>query len=71
MEERIPGTGQESWLDRTVLGAMYLNIHVALVSVGCICCAGLLWAHTDNAVHTDNAKSEAMMACFISLASRR
>jgi hypothetical protein len=33
MEERIPGTGQESWLDRTVLGAMYPNIHVALVSV--------------------------------------
>jgi hypothetical protein len=33
MEERIPGTGQESWLDRTVLGAMYPHIHVALVSV--------------------------------------
>jgi hypothetical protein len=33
MEERIPGTGQESWLDRTVLGAMYPNIQVALVSV--------------------------------------
>ena len=33
MEERIPGTGQESWLDRTLLGAMYPNIHVALVSV--------------------------------------
>jgi hypothetical protein len=33
MEERIPGTGQESWLDRTVLGAMYPNVHVALVSV--------------------------------------
>ena len=33
MEERIPGTGQESWLDRTVLGTMYPNIHVALVSV--------------------------------------
>ena len=32
-EERIPGTGQESWLDRTLLGAMYPNIHVALVSV--------------------------------------
>jgi len=33
IEERIPGTGQESWLDRTLLGAMYPNIHVALVSV--------------------------------------
>ena len=33
MEERIPGTGQESWLDCTLLGAMYPNIHVALVSV--------------------------------------
>ena len=33
MEERIPGIGQESWLDRTVLGAMYPQIHVALVSV--------------------------------------
>ena len=22
-EERIPGTGQESWLDTTLLGAMY------------------------------------------------
>jgi hypothetical protein len=32
-EERIPGTGQESWLDSTLLGAMYPNIHVALVSV--------------------------------------
>jgi len=32
-EERIPGTGQESWLDTTLLGAMYPNIHVALVSV--------------------------------------
>ena len=28
-EERIPGTGQESWLDTTLL-AMYPNIHVAL-----------------------------------------
>ena len=33
IEERIPGTGQECWLDRTLLGAMYPNIHVALVSV--------------------------------------
>ena len=33
IEERIPGTGQESWLDRTLLGAMYPDIHVALVSV--------------------------------------
>ena len=33
IEERIPGTGQESWLDRTLLGAMYPNIRVALVSV--------------------------------------
>lgn len=33
IEERIPGTGQESWLDHTLLGAMYPNIHVALVSV--------------------------------------
>src|SRR5246500_780548 len=33
MEERIPGTGQESWLDRTILGSMYPNVHVALVSV--------------------------------------
>jgi hypothetical protein len=33
MEERIPGTGQESWLDRTLLGAIYPNIRVALVSV--------------------------------------
>ena len=23
IEERIPGAGQESWLDRTLLGAMY------------------------------------------------
>src|SRR5215469_12611286 len=33
IEERIPGTGQECWLDRTLLGAMYPTIHVALVSV--------------------------------------
>jgi hypothetical protein len=33
MEERIPGTGQESWLDSTLLGAMYPNIQVALVSI--------------------------------------
>ena len=33
IEERIPGTGQESWLDSTLLGAMYPNIHVALVSI--------------------------------------
>jgi hypothetical protein len=33
VEERIPGVGQESWLDCTLLGAMYPNIHVALVSV--------------------------------------
>ena len=33
IEERIPGAGQESWLDRTLLGAMYPNIRVALVSV--------------------------------------
>ncbi len=33
IEERIPGTGQECWLDHTLLGTMYPNIHVALVSV--------------------------------------
>jgi hypothetical protein len=33
MEERIPGTGQESWLDCTLLGAMYPGIHAALVSI--------------------------------------
>jgi len=33
IEERIPGTGQESWLDSTLLGTMYPNIHVALVSI--------------------------------------
>jgi hypothetical protein len=33
MEERIPGVGQESWLDSTLLGTMYPNIQVALVSV--------------------------------------
>ena len=33
IEERIPGTGQESWLDCTLLGAMYPKIRVALVSV--------------------------------------
>ena len=33
IEERIPGTGQECWLDRTLLGVMYPDIHVALVSV--------------------------------------
>ena len=33
IEERIPGTGQEYWLDRTLLGVMYPDIHVALVSV--------------------------------------
>ena len=33
VDERIPGVGQESWLDRTLLGAMYPDIHVALVSV--------------------------------------
>jgi len=33
IEERIPGTGQECWLDCTLLGAMYPNIRVALVSV--------------------------------------
>jgi hypothetical protein len=31
--ERIPSTGQESWLDCTLLGSMYPNIRVALVSV--------------------------------------
>ncbi len=33
IEERIPGTGQEYWLDRTLLGVMYPDIHVALVGV--------------------------------------
>lgn len=31
--ERIPGVGQESWLDRTLLGSMYPDIHVAMISV--------------------------------------